>query len=168
MPRLSKSQYYLNIAEAVATRSTCLRRNYGAVIVNGDRIVSTGYNGSPRGCVNCLDRGVCWREEHQIPRGTHSEACFASGVHSEQNAIINAGRDACIGGTLYLYGFEASTGEPVANPDCCQMCKRAIINAGLKEVIFSAPTVEDPTATRIVLVEDWVKTGAADPNLEGY
>ena len=128
-PRISKSEYYLGIARAVAQRSTCLRRQYGAVIVKNDRIIATGYNGSARGEENCCDVGVCWREAHGIPHGERYEKCVA--VHAEDNAINQAGREA-VGATLYLAGFE--NGKPItAIP--CEMCKRKIINAQIAEVI---------------------------------
>ena len=127
--RISKRDYYLKIAEAVALRSTCLRRQYGAVIVKNDRVVATGYNGSARGEDNCCDIGTCWREEHNIPHGEQYEKCVA--VHAEDNAISQAGR-AAYGGVLYLAGFE--NGKVItASP--CLMCERKIKNAGIVEVI---------------------------------
>lgn len=127
--RISKDEYYLGIARAVAKRSTCLRRQYGAVIVKNDRIVSTGYNGSARGDKNCCDVGTCWREEHNIPHGEQYERCLA--VHAEDNAISQAGRET-IGATLYLAGFENGV-EIMAEP--CMMCDRKIKNAQIKKVI---------------------------------
>ena len=124
--RISKQDYYLGIAEAVSKRSTCLRRQYGAVIVNNDEIVATGYNGAPRGQVNCCDVGECWRETNHIPHGEQYEKCLA--VHAEQNAIISAPRDKMIGATLYLYGSE--NGNTIdAYP--CEICQRLIDNAGI-------------------------------------
>lgn len=128
--RPSKYEYYLGIAEAVAKRSTCLRRQYGAVIVKDDRIISTGYNGSARGEDNCCDKGVCWREEHNIPHGQQYEKCQA--VHAEANAIINADPSDMIGATLYLAGFE--NGEKISNPAPCEMCRRLITNAQLYKI----------------------------------
>ena len=90
MDRINKLEYYLGIAEQVAKRSTCLRRQYGAVIVKNDEIISTGYNGAPRGMTNCCDSGECWRKANGIPHGTQYEACVA--VHAEQNAISSASR----------------------------------------------------------------------------
>lgn len=127
--RISKDEYYLGIARAVAKRSTCLRRQYGAVIVKNDRIVSTGYNGSARGDQNCCDVGTCWREEHNIPHGEQYERCLA--VHAEDNAISQAGRET-IGATLYLAGFENGV-EIMAEP--CMMCDRKIKNAQIEKVI---------------------------------
>lgn len=127
--RISKQDYYLEIAATVAKRSTCLRRQYGAVIVKDDMIIATGYNGSARGEPNCCDIGTCWREEHNIPHGEQYEKCVA--VHAEDNAISQAGRQA-IGATLYLAGWE--NGQPVkAAP--CMMCARKIKNAGIVEVV---------------------------------
>ena len=129
MPRIDKQQYYLNIAKAVAQRSTCLRRQYGAVIVKNDCIIATGYNGSARGESNCCDIGECWREAHNIPHGEQYEKCVA--VHAEDNAISQAGRET-IGAILYLAGFE--NGKPIkAVP--CMMCARKIKNAQITEVI---------------------------------
>lgn len=131
-PRMDKDMYYLGIADAVNRRSTCLRRHYGAVIVNNDEIISTGYNGSPRGEVNCCDCGVCERERLNIPKGERYELCVA--VHAEQNAIISQSRDRMVGGTMYIVGREVSTGE-YANPAPCMMCRRYIKNAGIKRVV---------------------------------
>ena len=131
MNRISKRDYYLKIAEAVALRSTCVRRKYGAVIVKDDQIISTGYNGSARGEVNCCDIGVCWREEHNIPHGEQYEKCVA--VHAEDNAISQAGR-AAIGATLYLAGFE---NDRLITAKPCLMCERKIKNAGIVEVVCS-------------------------------
>ena len=130
--RISKQDYYLGIAEAVSKRSTCLRRQYGAVIVNQDEIVATGYNGAPRGQVNCCDVGECWRESNHIPHGEQYEKCLA--VHAEQNAIISAPRDKTIGATLYLYGSE--NGKTI-NAYPCEICQRLIDNAGIICVVSS-------------------------------
>lgn len=129
--RPEKMLYYLNIAAAVAARSTCLRRQYGAVIVKNDTIVSTGYNGTARGMENCCDIGVCYREEHNIPHGERYEKCQS--VHAEANAIINASREEMDGATLYLAGFE--NGIRLSDPQPCEMCQRLIINAGIRNVI---------------------------------
>ena len=129
--RPSKVKYYLDIAAAVAARSTCLRRQYGAVIVKNDMIISTGYNGSARGWLNCCDMGECWRETHGIPHGEQYEKCRA--VHAEANAIICASRLDMVGATLYLAGFE--DGERIPNPKPCEMCARLIENAGIINVV---------------------------------
>ena len=141
--RRDKHSYYLGIAEAVLKRSTCIRRKYGAVIVKDDEIISTGYNGAPRGWKNCCDAGYCYREREGIPHGERYEFCRS--VHGESNAIISASRRDMIGATLYLAGREAN-GSPVQNAEPCAMCKRLIINAGIKEVI---------TQSGIMKVCDW-------------
>ena len=128
MSRISKDMYYLKIAEAVLERSTCLRRKYGAVIVNNDEIISTGYNGAPRGETNCIDTGICERERMNVPKGERYELCVA--VHAEQNAIISASRQEMVGSTIYIVGKEASTGD-YANPSPCMICRRLIKNAGI-------------------------------------
>ena len=130
-PRVSKENYYLDIAQTVAERCTCLRKRYGAIIVKNDVILSTGYNGAPRGRRNCVDMGYCTREALKVPRGERYELCRS--VHAEQNAIISASRRDMLGGTLYLVGRQTSGELTDAVP--CSMCKRAIINSGIKEVI---------------------------------
>ncbi len=131
--RPSKDEYYLNIAEAVMARSTCLRRQYGSVIVKNDEIIATGYNGSPRGEVNCCDVGYCWRQKNNIPHGERYESCKS--VHSEANAIISASRQEMQGAVLYLAGS-----EPNAEP--CDMCRRLIKNAGIVRVITREKIME--------------------------
>lgn len=133
MSRIDKINYYLDIAETVLERGTCLRRNFGAIIVNNDQIVSTGYTGAPRGRKNCNELGICIREEKNVPRGERYELCRS--VHAEANAIIHASRDQMIGATLYLVGREAVSGEYVKDTNSCSMCKRMIINAGIDKVI---------------------------------
>jgi len=132
MERISKQDYYLKIASEVAKRSTCLRRQYGAVIVKNDEIIATGYNGAPRGDENCCDVGSCWRDRHNIPHGEQYEKCVA--VHAEANAIISASRNEMLGSTLYLYGYEGFD-KPIENPEPCIMCNRLIKNAGIDRVI---------------------------------
>ena len=128
--RIDKDTYYINIAKAVSKRSTCLRRQYGAVIVKNDEIIATGYNGAPRGFENCCDVGKCWREAHNIPHGEQYEKCVA--VHAEQNAIISAPRDKMIGSTLYLYGEENGVS---INAEPCLICRRMITNAGIADIV---------------------------------
>ena len=130
MNRISKEDYYLNIAKAVSLRGTCLRRNYGAVIVKDDEIVSTGYTGNPRGSDNCIDIGTCFRIENNIPSGQNYEVCKS--VHAEQNAIISANRHEMIGSTLYLYGEDFKTKKELAVALPCSICERMIINAGIE------------------------------------
>lgn len=135
MERVSKDMYYLGIAEQVAQRSTCLRRRYGAVIVNNDEMVSTGYNGAPRGEVNCIDCGHCEREANDVPKGERYELCRA--VHAEQNAIISASRREMVGGTIYIVGIEAKDGS-YASPVPCLICRRMIVNAGITRCVGMA------------------------------
>lgn len=150
MERRDKINYYLDIAQTVAERGTCLRRNYGAIIVKNDEIISTGYVGAPRGRKNCSDLGYCIRQQMNIPRGERYEMCRS--VHAEANAIISASRNELIDSTLYLVGLEADTKEIVSNSSCCAMCKRMVINAGIKHVIIR----DTPNEYRIVDVNDWV------------
>lgn len=131
--RTSKDDYYLDIADSVAARSTCLRRKYGAIIVKADEILSTGYNGAPRGRKNCSDIGGCTREILNIPSGQRYELCRS--VHAEQNAIISCSRRDMIGSTLYLTGRDAKTGELLDSAESCSLCKRFIINAGIERVV---------------------------------
>ena len=149
--RNSKENYYLDIAETVSRRGTCLRKRYGAIIVKNDVIVSTGYVGAPRGRVNCCDRNTCLREELNIPRGQRYELCRS--VHAEQNAIINASREQMIGSTLFLCGVDVKTGEYVENSSCCQMCKRMVINAGIEKVVIR----DSKESYRVIPVSDWVE-----------
>ena len=150
MERISKINYYLDIAETVLERATCLRRLYGAIIVKNDEIISTGYNGAPRGRRNCVDMGYCTREAMQVPRGERYGLCRS--VHAEANAIISAARRDLVGSTLYLVGRDAQSGELLADATSCSMCRRLIINAGLKQVIIRRSKNEFD----IVDVQDWV------------
>lgn len=151
MNRIDKENYYLDIAETVSERGTCLRRNFGAIIVNNDQIISTGYVGAPRGRKNCIDLGHCQREELNIPRGERYELCRS--VHAEMNAIIHASRERMIGGTLYLVGKESQSGDYVENANACAMCKRAIINAGITRVVIR----NTKTKFTALYVEDWIE-----------
>ena len=148
--RVSKENYYLDIAQTVAKRGTCLRRKYGAIIVKNDSIVSTGYAGAPRGRKNCCDLGYCLREKMQIPRGERYELCRS--VHAEANAIIAASRESMLGATLYLAGSDAKTGELVPDSCCCQMCKKMVINAGISTVIVR----NTPEKYTVIDVESWI------------
>lgn len=158
MERRDKHNYYLDIAETVAERGTCLRRNYGAIIVKNDEIISTGYVGAPRGRKNCSDLGVCIRQKLEIPRGERYEMCRS--VHAEANAIISASRNELIDATLYLVGLEKSDGSIVKGSCCCSMCKRMVINAGIKEVVIR--DTEDEF--RIIDVNTWIEN---DDSLDG-
>lgn len=130
--RISKDEYYLKIAEAVLLRSTCLRRRYGAVIVKNDEILATGYNGAPRGEVNCIDVGVCEREKLNVPKGERYELCLA--VHAEQNALISAARRDIIGGTIYIVGIDVKS-NTYADPQPCLICRRMLKNAGITRAV---------------------------------
>ena len=134
MSRIDKNNYYLDIAESVAKRSTCIRRNWGAIIVKNDEIISTGYNGAPRGRQNCSDLNFCIREKLNVPRGERYELCRS--VHAEQNAIISASRKDMIGGTLYLVGLGYADNQLVENANPCSMCKRMIINSGIEYIVI--------------------------------
>ncbi len=160
--RTDKITYYLDIAETVLERGTCLRRNYGAIIVKNDQIISTGYVGAPRGRKNCTDLGVCVRETLKIPRGERYELCRS--VHAEQNAIIHARREDMIGSVLYLVGKDANTGEYVENASACSMCKRMIINAGISQVIIRN-TKEKYT---VVSVDEWIVNDESLDGVLGY
>jgi len=133
MGRKDRLNYYLDIAETVMLRSTCLRRRYGAIIVKSDEIIATGYNGAPRGRKNCLDRNTCMRDELEIPSGERYELCRS--VHAEANAIISASRRDMMGATLYLSGIDAKTGELLDDTIPCSMCRRLIINSGIEQTI---------------------------------
>ena len=157
--RRDKINYYLDIADTVMERGTCLRRRYGAIIVKNDQIISTGYVGAPRGRKNCSDLGYCTRERLNVPRGERYELCRS--VHAEANAIIHAARTDMIGAPLYLVGREVSTGNYVANANPCSMCKRLIINSGIETVIIR----DDSENYRVIQVADeWI---ANDESLDG-
>ena len=151
MNRISKENYYLDIAQTVLERATCLRRVYGAIIVKNDEIISTGYNGAPRGRANCTDMGYCTREAMQIPRSQRYELCRS--VHAEANAIISASRRDMVGGDIYLVGRDAQTGELLKDATSCMMCRRMVINAGLERVVIR----RSETEFEIVPVSDWVE-----------
>lgn len=162
MDRRDKINYYLDIAQTVAGRGTCLRRNYGAILVKNDEIISTGYTGAPRGRKNCIDLGYCMRVKMNIPRGERYELCRS--VHSEANCIISAARRDMIGSTMYLVGKDAATGEIVENASSCAMCKRMIINAGIKEVIVR----DTPQEFRVISVEEWIENDDSLSGKGGY
>ena len=162
MPRRDKHNYYLDIAQTVAERGTCIRRNYGAIIVKNDEIISTGYVGAPRGRKNCTDLGYCIRQQLEIPRGERYEICRS--VHAEANAIISAERSDMIDAWLYLVGMEADTGELVKNSCCCAMCKRMVINAGIAKVV-----IRDTMDTyRLIDVNDWIENDESLEYNPGY
>lgn len=160
--RRDKENYYLDIAQTVLERGTCLRRNYGAIIVSSDEIIATGYTGAPRGRKNCLDLNYCTRTLQNIPRGTQYEKCRS--VHAEANAIISARRRDMIGATLYLVGKEKKDGAYVQGGNSCMMCKRLIINAGIETVVVR----DDDLAYRLIRVCDWVSDDDSLSTSTGY
>ena len=162
MKRVDKTNYYLDIAEAVLERGTCLRRNFGAIIVKNDEIISTGYVGAPRGRKNCCDLKYCTREKLNVPRGERYELCRS--VHAEQNAIISADRKSMIGSTLYLVGKNYKDDKYVEKARPCVLCKRMIINAGIKEVIVR----DTKTKYTKIEVEDFIKNDESLDKVLGY
>lgn len=156
--RIDKMNYYLDIAESVAKRGTCLRRNFGAIIVVNDEIISTGYVGAPRGRKNCCDLKYCMREKLKVPRGERYELCRS--VHAEQNAIISARRKDMLGGTLYLVGLTYGDGSYVEKARPCSLCKKMIINAGLEKVVVR----ESKKEYTVIDVSEFVLN---DESLEG-
>lgn len=160
--RLDQINYYLDIAQSVSKRGTCLRRNYGCIIVKNDEIISTGYSGSPRGRKNCIDIGTCFRQTMNIPRGQMYEKCRS--VHSEMNAIISAARRDMIGSTLFLVGFDMEKNELVKNADSCSLCKRLIINAGIDKVVIR----DSEISYRIIKAQDWVENDDSLLEALGY
>jgi dCMP deaminase len=150
-PRISKDEYYLEISKAVCLRSPCVRRQFGAIIVREDVVISTGYNGPARGVVNCMEVG-CLKDELDLPHYSGYDYC--PGVHAEENCIINAARHGAsvLGGTLYLYGQNFGDSSPIEGRPC-DRCKRAIINAGIKEVV----TKKSDGSVAKTDVAEWVK-----------
>ena len=151
MSRIDKENYYLDIADTVSERSTCLRKHYGAIIVKNDEIVATGYNGAPRGRKNCVDLQHCTREALKVPSGERYELCRS--VHAEMNAIISAARSETLGATLYMACRDPFSGELVPHMTSCAMCRRLIINAGIQRVVIRN-TKEDYS---VVPVSDWIE-----------
>ncbi|MFI3253712.1 MAG: deaminase [Eubacteriales bacterium] len=151
MKRQDKENYYLDIAQSVLERSTCLRRHYGAIIVKNDEIISTGYNGAPRGRKNCMDMDYCTRMALNIPSGERYELCRS--VHAEANAIISASRSQLLGSTLYMTCVNPETGELIEHSTSCSMCRRLIINAGIDKVVIRN-TPEDYV---VVEVTEWIE-----------
>ena len=163
MERRDKINYYLDIAQTVAERGTCLRRNFGSIIVKNDQIISTGYVGAPRGRKNCCDLKYCMREKLNIPRGERYELCRS--VHAEANAIIAASRADMIGSTIYLVCKDYATGQIVAGTNSCAMCKRMIINAGISTVIIR----DTADSFRVISVTDeWVLNDDSLTGAMGY
>ncbi|MCR4840780.1 MAG: cytidine deaminase [Lachnospiraceae bacterium] len=162
MERRDKINYYLDLADVVSNRSTCLRRRYGAVIVKNDEVISTGYVGAPRGRKNCTDLNFCIRQKMNVPRGERYELCRS--VHAEANAIISAERDKMIGASMYLSGREVNSGEFIENSNSCSMCKRMIINAGIEKV-YIRDTMD---SYRVIDVNDWIVNDESIDGTFGY
>lgn len=162
MERRDKINYYLDIAETVLERSTCLRRVFGAIIVKNDEIISTGYNGAPRGRVNCCDTGYCIREKLNIPKGQRYELCRS--VHAEANAIISASRNELINSTLYLACHDTKSNSIDGIVEPCSMCKRLILNAGIKKVIIR----KDKNNFKEITVSDWIENDESLTENNGY
>jgi dCMP deaminase len=151
MERRDKTNYYLDIAETVCARSTCLRRKFGAIIVKHDEIISTGYNGAPRGRQNCSDLDFCYRDRMNVPRGQRYELCRS--VHAEMNAIISASRADLMGATLYLACHDAKTNRLDGAVAPCAMCKRLILNAGIEKVVIR----QDEAHYDVISTADWIE-----------
>ena len=149
--RIDKTNYYLNIAKSVADRSTCLRKKSGAVIVNHDEIVSTGYSGAPRGRENCIDLGYCCKKKY-FPDVRHAGYDACRSVHAEQNALISGSRKEMLGGTLYLVQYRTESGEYEENSGCCQMCRKMIINSGIEKVVVRV----NDTEYKVIEIEEWI------------
>lgn len=162
MQRKDKINYYLDIAEAVLERGTCIRRKFGAIIVKNDEIISTGYVGAPRGRKNCSDLGVCRREQLNVKKGERYELCRS--VHAEANAIISAERTDRIGSVIYLACHDARTNELYGDVEPCSMCKRLIINAGIEKVIVR----QTKDTYKIIEVSDWIENDDSLGSHEGY
>ena len=162
MDRRDKYNYYLDIAETVLERGTCLRRNYGAIIVKNDEIISTGYSGAPRARENCCDLGYCIRQKLNIPRGQNYEKCRS--VHAEANCIISASRRDMIGSTLYLVGKDMESGEYVLDASSCSMCKRLMLNAGIERVIIR----DTADRYRAIEVSKWIEDDDSLSDELGY
>ncbi len=150
--RVDKTNYYLDIAETVSERCTCLRKNYGCIIVKNDEVISTGYAGAPRGRVNCIDLNECTKKKI-YPDVRHGGYDACRSVHAEQNAIISAARKDMIGSTMYLVGKRKDTNKYEEGAMCCQTCRKLIINAGIEKVVVR----ETKTKYVEVNVQEWVK-----------
>ena len=162
MERVTKENYYLDIAQTVSERSTCLRKRYGAIIVKNDVIISTGYNGAPRGRKNCSDLMFCQREKLQIPRGERYELCRS--VHSEANAIIAAARENMLGASLYMCCTDPKDGSVVPDTNSCMMCKKLILNAGIAKVYIR----DTADSYRVIDTLDWITDDDSLSGQTGY
>lgn len=162
MERVDKINYYLDMAEVALERGTCIRRNFGAAIIKNDEVISTGYTGAPRGRANCCEINRCIREELNVPRGERYEMCRS--VHAEQNAIISADRNRMIGATLFLCGKDYKDGSYVENSNPCALCKRMIINAGIKDIYIR----DSKDKYRHILVQDYIDNDESLEGVKGY
>ena len=152
MERVDKINYYLDIAETISERGTCLRKNFGAIIVKNDEIIATGYTGAPRGRKNCIDLGYCTKKKI-FPDVRHSGYDACRSVHAEQNAMLSASRKDMINSDLYLVGVRKDTGNYEEGASPCQMCRKLIINSGIKYVYvrINKPNYE------VINVADWIE-----------
>lgn len=160
--RRDKINYYLDMAEVALERSTCIRRNWGAVIVKNDEIISSGYNGAPRGRKNCSELHECIREKLKVPRGERYELCRS--VHAEQNAIISAERSKMLDSSLFMVGKNYSDNTYVEKASPCSLCKRMIINAGIKDIYIR----DNKDEYRHILVKDYIKNDESLEGIKGY
>ena len=160
--RVSKENYYLDIAQTVSERSTCLRRRFGAIIVKNDSIIATGYNGAPRGRKNCDDLGYCFRGKLGLPRGDRYEMCRS--VHAEANAIIAAPREQMLGSTLYMVCTSPVDGSVMPGTSSCMMCKKLAINAGIEKLVVR----DDAENFRVIHVSDWIEDDDSLAGKFGY
>ena len=159
MERVDKINYYLDIAESILERGTCLRKNYGAIIVKNDEIISTGYSGAPRGRKNCIDLGYCVKKQY-FPDVRHGGYDACRSVHAEQNAMLSSSRKDMIGSDLYLVGIRKDTGNYEEGASPCQMCRKLIINSGINKVYVRV----NKTHYNVININDWIES---DDLLEG-
>ena len=151
MERVDKINYYLDIAETISERGTCTRKNWGAIIVKNDEIISTGYSGAPRGRKNCIDLGYCTKKKI-FPDLRHGGYDACRSVHAEQNAMLSSSRKDMIDSNMYLVGIRYDTKEYEKGAYPCQMCRKLIINSGIKNVYVR----RDKTNYEVISVEDWI------------
>lgn len=167
--RISKDEYYMNIAREVASRTTCFRAWHGAIIIRDDQIISTGYAGAPRKTKDCLERNNCLRRELGIPSGQRYELCRS--VHAEQNAIINAARAgvSLLRGAMYIYSIKIDEkgNKTEVNSYPCFMCKKMIVNAGIEKVTTHQADGSLKSYEVKDWVEDWQKKDLVD-DMEQY
>jgi dCMP deaminase len=150
-------EYYWNIADAVGLRGTCMKMQFGAVIVNHGQIIATGYVGAPRGEPNCIDLGVCYRKKYNIPRGTRYESCRS--VHAEQNAMQHASRRDMLGGDMYVAGRDLlKPGHPIVAAHPCNLCQKEIKQSLNRVVTFDAEGKKHE-----YFVKDWIEESKRDP-----